>query len=138
VRAPICFNAAAGTVMRAYLRRTEWVMAGLSREEVARRVHAAFGSLTPEVGSMCYMLSKLGYLGDDAGGPWRPHLMYFLPPSDPASWGANLPGSPIHGGGVGRLGERVSVFLTPVARWSDGSIDDALTSSGHKHNEAGK
>lgn len=133
VRAPICFNAAAGTLVKAYLQRTEWVIAGLSREEVGRRTHAAFGALSPDVGAMCFMMSKGGYLDDAAAGPWRPHLMYYLPPTEPGAWGANLPGSPVIGGGVARVGERASVFITPVPRWSDGTLDEALGGPGHKH-----
>lgn len=135
VRTPICFNAAAArSVLPAYLKRTEWVLAGLPREDVAKRAHAAFATSTPEVGSMCYMLSKLGYLGDDVRGPWRPHLMYFLPPTDVAQWGANEPGSPIYGGSAGPLSEPVTIFLTPVPRWSDGTLDGELMESEHKHN----
>lgn len=139
VRTPICFNAAAArSVLPASLKRTEWVLAGLPREEIANRVHAMFGTMTPEIGSMCYMMSKQGYLSDDVRGPWRPHLMYFLPATDAASWGANQPGSPVYGGGVGRLSEPVSVFLTPVARWSDGSLDEELERPEHRHAAEGK
>ena len=38
---------------------------------------------------------------------WHPHLMFFLPPTDPATWGANLPGSPIIGAKVGGRTERL-------------------------------
>lgn len=134
VRGPICFNAAAAeTVLPAYLRRTEWVLAGLSRDEIARRIEAGPAASAPAVGAMCFMMSKLGYLGDDSGGPWRPHLMYFLPPTEAASWGANLPGSPVFGGEGGPLRERLTVFITPVARWSDGSLDETLGGAGHRH-----
>ena len=50
---------------------------------------------TPEVGAMCYMMSKQGYLNDRAAGPWKPHVMFFVATTDPTSWGANLPSSPI-------------------------------------------
>jgi len=47
-----------------------------------------------EAGAMCYMLSKQGYLSD-RGRQWLPHLMFFVPPTEPAAWAANLPSSPI-------------------------------------------
>lgn len=135
VRAPICFNGpAARSVLPAYLERTEWVLAGVRREEIAERVQARFGALTPEIGAMCYMMSKDGYLGDDDSGPWRPHLMYFLPKTDPESWGANLEGAPILGGVVAPRSEPISVFLTPVPRWSDGSADQPFAGErDHRH-----
>jgi hypothetical protein len=48
-------------------------------------------------GAMCYMMSKNGYLSD-ANGHWHPHLMFFLPHTESAAWGANLPGVPMFGG----------------------------------------
>jgi hypothetical protein len=122
VRGPICFNAAAArSVLPAYLRRTEWALAGASKAEMLDRTKAALAAKTitaPEVGAMCYMMSKNGYLSG-ADGPWRPHLMFFLPHTEGAAWGANLPGVPMFGGG-GDL-EPVTVFMTPVPNWSDGT-----------------
>ena len=40
---------------------------------------------TLESGAMCYMMSKQGYLSD-RDGHWHPHLMFFLPLTDPATW----------------------------------------------------
>lgn len=56
------------------------MLSGLPKEQVEERMKAAvakkvFGE--PE-GSMCYMMSKQGYLNDTAGR-WHPHLMFFLP-----------------------------------------------------------
>jgi hypothetical protein len=122
VRAPICFNAAAArSVLQGYLRRTEWALAGASKAEMLRRTKAAIAAkeiTAPDVGAMCYMMSKDGYL-NDVGGHWRPHLMFFLPHTEAAAWGANLPGVPVFGGG-GDL-EPVSVFMAPVPNWSDGT-----------------
>ena len=42
---------------------------------------------SPESGSMCYMLSKQQYLSD-RDGHWHPHLMFFVPPAEHATWGA--------------------------------------------------
>ena len=64
-----------------------------------------------EYGALGYMLSKQGYLGDRAGH-WHPHIIIYVPPIEPAAWGANLAGSPI----FGKLDptDRVCVFVIPV------------------------
>ncbi len=72
-----------------------------------------------ESGAMCYMLSKQSYLSD-RGGHWHPHLMFFVPLLDPAAWGAGLPGSPVVLG-IKDTEDRMSVFLIPVGKWSDGT-----------------
>ena len=79
------------------LRRTEWVLAGASTADMLDRTRAEVAAkkiTEPEIGAMCYMMSKNGYLGD-ANGHWHPHLMFFLPHTESAAWGANLPGVPI-------------------------------------------
>ena len=124
VRAPICFNAvSARSVLPTYLMQTEWVLAGASRTQVLERTKAAIAAgriAPPEVGAMCYMMSKDGYLGD-VGGHWHSHIMFFLPHDahGPADWGANLPGVPVEGGGAGL--DPASVYFVLVAKWSDGT-----------------
>ncbi len=124
-RSPNCFNAAAArSVLPTYLERTRWVLAGVSKSDMIERTKAAIaaGSIgPPEVGAMCYMMSKDGYLGDAAGGHWHPHLMFFMPhgAGSPPDWGANLPGSPVLGGEAGL--DPASIYFVPVAKWSDGS-----------------
>ena len=92
-----------------------------------RGIKAAFDKKelpTLESGAMCYMMSKQGYLSD-RDGHWHPHLMFFVPLTDPASWGAGLPGSPVLA--FKDTLERHTVFLIPVAKWSDGTaapVDD--------------
>ena len=44
-----------------------------------------------EPGAMSYMLSKQGYLGDQAGH-FHPHLMFWAERTEPKSWGAGMPG----------------------------------------------
>jgi hypothetical protein len=138
-RTPICLNpAAVRSVLPAYLERTQWVLAGASRVEIADRTRAAVAagrSATPEIGAMSYMLSRSGYLSDDAGGPWRPHLMFFLPSGTtaPAAWGANLPGSPVPGA-RGSASEPVTVFFIPVSKWSDGTPDAGPATAAHAMN----
>ena len=79
---------------------------------------------------MCYMLSKLGHL-NNAGGPWRPHLMFFVPLTEEATWGAGSTGSPVVGAFVDTV-ERHTVFLVPVSKWSDGTTDTPSNSpTGH-------
>jgi hypothetical protein len=45
--------------------------------------------------------------------------MFFAPLTEPAAWGASLPGSPVLG--FRDTQGRLTVFLVPVAKWSDGT-----------------
>lgn len=123
VRSPECFNAtSARSVLPRYLARTERVLAGVSKSEMEKREAAdrAAGTLKPpEPGSVCYMLSKGGYINDAAGGPWHPHVMYFAPRTDDASWGANLPDSPI--ASDSHSYDDTTIFFVIVPNWSDGT-----------------
>jgi len=124
LRAPICFNPpAARTYLPLVIRKTEWILAGQSKAQMVESLKAAFDKkelLTQEPGAMAYMLSKQGYLGDPVGH-WHPHLMFFLPPTDTATWGANLPSSPIFAGASAE--DRLTIFLVPIPMWSDGTHD---------------
>ena len=123
LRAPHCFNAAAArSVMPAYLKRTELVLSGLPKDQVEARMKEAVATKVigaPEQGAMCYMMSKQGYLNDH-DGHWRPHLMFFLPTTDAASWGANLDGSQVFAAQGNP--EPVTIFMVPVTTWSDGTM----------------
>jgi hypothetical protein len=123
LRAPHCFNAAAArSVMPAYLKRTELVLSGLPKDQVEVRMKEAVAMKVigaPEEGAMCYMLSKQGYLNDH-DGHWRPHLMFFLPTTAAAKWGANLDGSPVFAAQGNP--EPVTIFMVPVTTWSDGTV----------------
>lgn len=121
-RGPICFNAAAA---RSYLphtiKKTEWALAGLTKAQISEKIRAALDNkelISPEPGAMCYMMSKHGYL-NDRDGHWHPHLMFFVPATDPEAWGAGLPGSPLFADKD--TFERVTVFMVPVEKWSDGT-----------------
>src|SRR6266853_6087734 len=106
------------------LRRTELVLAGRSRSQIFADIGTALDRKelpALEPGAMCYMLSKQGYLSD-RDGHWRPHLMFFVPLTEPASWGVGLPGSPVVVAFTDTP-ERHTVFLVPVAKWSDGTAD---------------
>ena len=127
VRTPQCFNAAASrSVVPMYLKRTELVLSGLTKEQVLERIKAAVAKkvfAVPETGSMCYMLSKAGHL-NEKDGHWHPHLMFFLPLTEAASWGANLNGySPVFAAPGDP--EPVTTFFVPVPRWSDGTADES-------------
>ena len=123
VRAPICLDpAAARTVLPHILKKTEWALAGLSKDQIAAKLKLALrtGQLAPPApGAMGYMMSNAAYLFD-ADPHWRPHLMFFLPTTDAARWGANLPGSPIFASQ--NPNERLTIFYVPVGRWSDDSL----------------
>jgi hypothetical protein len=132
LRAPICFNRqAARSVLPTFLKRTTWVLDGASQAEVRARTRAAMAAgriPAPELGSLTYMMSKDGYLGDDAGGPWHPHLMFYMPPMPAADWGANLPGTQVLATEAGV--DPWTIFYVPVAHWSDGA-PDAKAAGGH-------
>jgi hypothetical protein len=122
-RSPQCLNAAAArSVLPVYLKRTEWVLAGATKDQIQERTKEAVAKkviAVPELGSMCYMLSKQGHL-NDKDGHWHPHLMFFLPPTEPANWGANLKDSPIFAAQSNP--EPIVTFFVPVEKWSDGTM----------------
>jgi len=134
LRGPNCFNPpAVRTVLPQYLIRTEWVLAGLTRTQLIEKARLAFSGHTfvaPEAGSFSFMLSKQGYLSDQAAGPWLPHVMLFVPHGQAATWAASLEDSPI----LGKDGSpfEPTVLFIPVSRWSDGSA--APPSAEHRHN----
>jgi hypothetical protein len=122
VRVPMCVNAAAA---RSYLLRlakeTEWGLAGRTPAQMTESITAAIARKelpAMEPGAMCYMLSKQGY-GGDTTPHWPPHLMFFYSDTDPAIWGANLPGSPVVA--MADPVEHLTQFVIPVQRWSDGT-----------------
>jgi len=132
VRVPMCANAAAA---RSYVLRvtkeTEWGLAGRTQAQINEAVAAALAKkeLPPmEPGAMCYMMGKQGYGGDSAPH-WPSHLMFFYSDTDPAIWGANLPGSPVIA--VADPTEHLTQFVIPVQKWSDGT--QALPATPHVH-----
>jgi hypothetical protein len=124
LRGPLCLNAAAA---RSYLprtiKKTNLILAGRSKAQMVETIAAAIDKKelpVMEPGAMSYMLSKDGYLGD-GNGHWHPHLMFFYSQTDPAVWGAGLPGSPILS--LSDTWEHLTTFLVPVREWSDGTAD---------------
>ena len=123
IRGPNCFNPpAARTELPQNLKRTEWVLAGATRQQMIERTRAAVAShdfKAPEAGAFSFMLSKNGYLSDDGAGPWLPHVMFFLPHGQADNWAANKEGSPIIGQDSSAI--ESTVLFIPVRTWSDGS-----------------
>jgi hypothetical protein len=125
LRGPICYNPpATRSILPFTVKTTELALAGMSKTRMLERIQAIVGNKElpmPEAGAMSYMMSKAGYLGD-AVGHWHPHLMFHIPKTDGASWGANLPGSPVLLDTDRReVPEPETIFMVPVGHWSDGT-----------------
>ena len=122
IRGPLCLNAqAVKSYLPQTLMRTQLALSGRSSTEISAAMDTAFARHdlpAPEHGALCYMLSKDGYLSR-ADGHWHPHLMFFAPATDPATWGAGLEGSPI----FAARDAHMTVFMIPVRKWSDGTPD---------------
>lgn len=123
VRAPICYNAAAAlSQVPETIKRTQVALAGGSESRIREALKAAIqsGELpVAKAGAMAYMMSKGTYFNRRTTH-WRPHLMFFVPETDPRSWGAGLAQSPVLG--VDQPDEHLTVFLIPLSRWSDGTV----------------
>jgi hypothetical protein len=124
IRSPICFNPpAVRTYLPVVIAKTRLALAGKSESQMLAAINSALDkkdlpSLEP--GAMSYMLSKEGFLGDKAGH-FHPHLMFWAERTEPKSWGAGMPGSPMIGGE--EIPGRLTIFIVPVVRWSDGTLD---------------
>jgi hypothetical protein len=122
VRTPICYNAAAAlSYLLRNLKRTDLILAGRTKAQVDEAIFTDVGKKelpAMEPGAMCYMMSKQGY-GGDSVQHWPSHLMFFYSQTDPATWGAGLPGSPILA--MSDAQEHLTTFAISVQRWSDGT-----------------
>jgi hypothetical protein len=122
VRVPMCVNAAAAhSYLLGINKITELALAGKTLEQVNQAIGAAVAKkeLPPmESGAMCYMMGKQGY-GGDVAPHWPAHLMFFYTDTDPALWGANLPGSPIVA--VTDPLYHLTQFVIPTQKWADGT-----------------
>jgi hypothetical protein len=132
MRGPVCYNPQASRSILPYtILRTKLALKGLTKSQIGDSMKSALDKNQiplPEAGAMSYMLSKDGILGD-SNGHWRPHLMFHIPNASAASWGANLPDSPVFLIPPGP--EPESIFLVPVDHWSDGTPVEA--SEAHRH-----
>jgi len=125
MRGPVCFNpAAARSILPLTIKRTEMVLAGLSKAQMIDSIKIGFDKKelpAPEPGAMCYMMSRGGYL-NDAVGHYVPHLMFYVPLTDKSSWGADLPDSPVSlNPQFQGAPEPITEFVIPVGKWSDGT-----------------
>jgi hypothetical protein len=134
VRVPLCVNAPAA---RSYLVRvtkeTEWGLAGRTQAQINEAIPGALreGELPPiEPGAMSYMMGKQGYGGDRAPH-WPAHVMFYYSDFDPASWGGNLPGSPVLA--VADPTEHLTQFVIVVQRWADGTEYHEGSAAEHHH-----
>jgi hypothetical protein len=125
MRGPVCYNPpAARSILPRTVKRTALALAGRSKPAMLDAIKAAVARKelpTPETGSMSYMMSHQQYLGDEAGS-WAPHLMFHIPRTKGATWGANLPLSPVmldtdHT----EVPEPETIFMVAAGKWSDGT-----------------
>ena len=121
-RSPICLNApAVRTFLPRIIKKTELVVSGRTKAQIFEEIAAAIASKelpAPEANSMSYMMSKQTYSERD--GNWHPHLMLFLPQTDPLEWGAGMDGTQVYA--FQDPEEHLTIILITVSRWSDGSV----------------
>ena len=130
MRGPLCYNPPAVRSILPYtIKRTELVLAGRSKAQMVAEIRRdierrALPRL--EAGALTYMMSKQGYL-NDAAGHWVPHLMFYFPRAQGATWGADLPGAPpMLNPQFQDSPEALSVLMVPVTHWSDGTPAPAM------------
>ena len=134
IRGADCLNPrAAQSILPLAEMRTEMVLAGRTTAEIVDRIQAALSKKEVpalEPGAMSYMMSKDSYLTDEDDHN-ASHLMFYIPATDAAAWGAGLPGSPVGSVPYWFFSEKTSqdfnslppirVFLVEVGKWSDGT-----------------
>src|SRR5262249_53367852 len=134
IRGAECLNPeAARSILPYHEMRTSLALAGESTDQIIANVREALrqGKLPVlEPGAMSYMMAKGSYL-TDKGNHNGPHVMFYMPVADAATWGANLGGSPVRSAPFWFLSESLSqnhkdlpvirVFTVGVADWSDGT-----------------
>jgi hypothetical protein len=137
LRGPICYNpAAVRTILPYTILRTKLILGGLTKAQMVENIQAGLGKNQlpmPEAGAMSYMMSKDGYLGDEAKH-WHPHLMFHLARTEASTWGANLEGSPvIFNSSFAEGPEPETIFMVPIDHWSDGSPAMSHDSATHQN-----
>jgi hypothetical protein len=125
MRGPLCYNPPAVRSILPYtIRRTELVLAGDSKPQMRAAIKTDIDAhrLPPlEAGALTYMMSKRQFLNDHAHN-WVPHLMFYFPRAEAATWGADLPGAPpMLNPQFQESPEALSVLMVPVMHWSDGT-----------------
>lgn len=124
IRGPICFNPpAARSILPMTYKRTEMALAGQTKAQILEGLKTAFDRKelpALEPGAMSYMMSKGAYLTDHDDHNLA-HLMFYTSVMDSATWGADLPDTPVMATPQFKDCEPVNVFIVPVGRWSDGT-----------------
>jgi hypothetical protein len=125
IRGADCLNPdAARSVLPRFTDRANWALAGISKAEMIKRIKAELAAGTfqlPGPGAMAFMMSRGQYLSDTRPH-WHPHLMFFVANIKDASWGANVPGSPVMSGHGDP--DPITTFFVPIGKWSDGTPDE--------------
>ena len=120
-RSPICLNApAVRSFLPRIIRKTQLVLSGRTKAQIFEEIATAVDKKelpAPEPNSMSYMLSKQTH--SDQNGNWHPHLMLFLPETDPLEWGAGLESTQVFA--FQDKDEHLTVILIAVSQWSDGT-----------------
>ncbi len=120
---PNCWNAAAvKSELAEFLQRTQWVLAGVSKDEMAARTKAAWASheyTLPAPGTVAYMMSKQQCIHAPAPCNWYPHVMFFEATADAQKWGDNIKGVPVYSGASDT--DPITTFMVLVPEWSDGT-----------------
>ncbi len=125
VRGAVCFNPpAAHSVLPITFKRTEFVLAGLTKTQMSARLTELVARKelpVLEAGAMSYMMAKGSYLGD-AVIHWHPHLMFYGGRSDGSEWGADAEHSPIYlNPQFQGAPEPLTTYIMVAPNWSDGS-----------------
>jgi hypothetical protein len=123
LRGPICFNPpAARSILPSTFARTKLAIAGKSKSEIIAANKQAYDKqeVPPlEPGSMSYMMSKRAYL--TASGGNLAHIMIYTPHVDPATWGSDVPNSPVMLNPQFKDVAPIDVWVIGVGKWSDGT-----------------
>lgn len=122
--APHCFNPpAVRSVLPTVLKQTEWVIAGMTPDQIIKRFDQGYASrefVSPENGSMTYMLSPHQALGPN-NSKWVPHLMfYFDKTASPSWWGIGDSVTTVINGSAKDPNATYLLLLIPVRNWSTG------------------
>ena len=119
-RLPLCPNPPAARAHLPFaLKATALALSRMPKEQKISLLKAAYENKDlplPGQGSMGFMISKQQYFGGKYGNA-HPPTMFWFHQADHISWGAGLPGSPIHQNSP----DPITTFVLPVSQWSDGT-----------------
>lgn len=128
LRGPVCFNPpAARSILPATYKRTEWALAGQSKDQIIAANKTAYDNKelpALEPGAMSYMMSKQAYLTAHGGN--LAHVMVYTPHGNPADWGDGVPNAPLALNPQFKDAEPIDVWVIAVGSWSDGSAAPAM------------